>query len=505
MKTRLKRLRKKARIVNNRRAWKYYLRYFRWRSYILVISFFLTIAQAAVFLPVATTLRNILNKYIQAGDTAQIYKSGVIVLGLLLLHAAIRLTNKRIILHHNKRIHNLIRDDLFKKMYDVPKMFYTRLEGIKWHTIYTHDVMRLDQMSASLFTGFLPAIVICLALSAVMIYISPVLFLIVLAIAPIIFVTMLIITSRLKRVVFVRRKAIQKYSKRINFALNMMDLTRIQVAEDTEIERQVGHNAYLRTLEIRTAWLNEVFRTIQETLIMIATIILLVGGGLAAIKGSLSFGDLFTFYVVFMFCRRYIFQLFGFIPSIVNGDEALDRVWDIVSVDQDRPYQGNLAPTGGGSITLRDVYFSYGQEPLLDGINLEIREGEFVALQGDNGSGKTTLLYLILGFYRPHAGDILFGGISYEDLDIKAMRRQFGVVLQESPIFRGTIYENIMYGRVDVPEAQFQQACEISGVNEFVPVLKKGLQTQVGDSGLLLSGGQRQRIAIARALVTKPK
>ena len=238
---------------------------------------------------------------------------------------------------------------------------------------------------------------------------------------------------------------------------------------------------------------------------MIITIVLLVGGGMAAINEALSIGDLFTFYVVFMFTRRYIFQLFNFVPSLINGNEALERVYEIASVDADRPYHGTKLPSGDGSIDVLNCSFSYGDESLLEDVTLKIKPGEFVALQGDNGSGKTTLLYIILGFYKPHTGEARFGGIPYEELDIKAMRQQIGVVLQESPIFRGTIRENIMYGRQNVKDEEFRRACAISGVDAFVTDIRGGYDAEVGDSGLMLSGGQRQRIAIARALVTKPK
>jgi ABC-type bacteriocin/lantibiotic exporter with double-glycine peptidase domain len=100
---------------------------------------------------------------------------------------------------------------------------------------------------------------------------------------------------------------------------------------------------------------------------------------------------------------------------------------------------------------------------------------------------------------------VSFGGVPYEELDIQELRRQFGVVLQESPVFRGSIRENIMYGRKNVSQDAFEEALRLSGLTDFVKDLDKGLSTEVGDRGILLSGGQRQRIAIARALVTRPK
>jgi len=502
---RINRIRKKVRRIRKSAAWRFYLSYFRDRWYLLVVSLGLTILQAAVFLPVALILRTLLNDDIKNGNREQIGISGLMVAGLILAHMGIRMLNKRVILVHNKRIHNKLRDDLFARIYDVPKVFYAKLEGIKWHTIFMHDVLQLDAMSMTLFTGFIPAIVICLALSVVMIYINGLLFLIMVSVVPLIFITMVVTSGKMRRLAYTRRKAIQTYSKQVNFALSMMDLTRIQAAEGEEIAKQEKYNAALRVLDIRSNWLNEIYQSVQEMFIMMMTVVLLVGGGLAAMGSALTIGDLFTFYIVFMFARRYLFQLIGFTPTVIHGTEALERVYEIVSVDARNPYRGDRLPGPDSRICVEHVSFSYSSEPLLEDINFVLDEGEFVLLQGDNGSGKTTLINLILGFYQPDDGVITFGGVPYHELDIPELRRMFGVVLQESPVFRGSIRENILYGRKEVDPEAFEEALLLSGMNDFVKDLPKGLKTEVGDRGILLSGGQRQRIAIARALVTRPK
>ena len=496
---------KKSRLHINKKAWRFYLGYFKDGNHILVFSLFLTICQAAVFLPIALLMRKILNDYIAEGDTDKVLYAGLMVFGLLVANAGIRLLNKYLIVNHNKKIHNKLRDDLFVKMYDVPKIFYTRLENMRWHTIFTHDIMRLDAMSDAVLTSFIPAMVISMALGVVMIYINWILFLFILAIAPLLYLSIFYSSGRIRRLVFDRRKAIQQYNSRINFTLEMMDLTRIQVAEDQEISKQFSQNAFLRALDFKTAWLNEVFRTFQDTLIMLMTVVLIVGGGMAAITNSISLGDLFTFYVVFMFNRKYLLQVFSFAPTLINGSEGLERVYEIVSVNAERPYIGKIQTSGKADIIVDHISFSYTNDPLLKNISVHINEGEFVALQGDNGSGKTTLLYLILGFYRPHAGIVSYGGIPHDEIDIKSMRKEFGVVLQESPIFRGTIQENIIYGRKGYQEDAYKEACTIAGIDLFTKDLPDGINTEVGDRGLMLSGGQRQRIAVARALLTRPR
>ncbi len=326
-----------SKIFDNKKAWAFYIDYYRSKKGVLALSILITLIQASLFVPLAMLMRKILNEYIPNSDQPNMIKAGIIVLGLLLGTSVMRLINKYIILGHNKEVHNRLRDDLFKRLYNVPKSLYTRLENMRWHTIFIHDIVVLDGMSMRMLTTFLPSIVICTALGFVMLYINWILFLIMLIISPFVILTVLLTTKRIKKVVYLRRQAIRKYSSQINFALNMMDLTRIQVAEDVEISRQEQHNAYIRALDFRVGWLNELFQTIQDTLLMMMTLILLIGGGIAAINNSISLGDLFTFYVVFMFNRKYLMQLFNFIPSMINGSEALDRLYEIVGVDEKRP------------------------------------------------------------------------------------------------------------------------------------------------------------------------
>jgi ATP-binding cassette subfamily B protein/subfamily B ATP-binding cassette protein MsbA len=137
-------------------------------------------------------------------------------------------------------------------------------------------------------------------------------------------------------------------------------------------------------------------------------------------------------------------------------------------------------------------------------VSLRIEPGEHAALFGPNGAGKSTVVSLILGLYRPQDGHLAADGVPYGEVDVRGLRRQIGVVLQDPVIFPGTIAGNIAYGRPDATEAEIRAAAELATAAAFIDTLPDGYETQVGDEGGLLSGGQRQRIAIARALIARP-
>lgn len=156
-------------------------------------------------------------------------------------------------------------------------------------------------------------------------------------------------------------------------------------------------------------------------------------------------------------------------------------------------------------IEFRDVSFHYGERLAIDGVSINIRRGEFVALVGPSGAGKSTLADLILRLRDPDAGEVRIDGVSLRELSQSDYRRMFGVVSQENLLFHDTVRNNIQYGRDDVTPEMVEQAARVANAHAFVSALPQGYDTVVGDRGVRLSGGERQRIAIARAVVHNPQ
>ncbi len=177
-------------------------------------------------------------------------------------------------------------------------------------------------------------------------------------------------------------------------------------------------------------------------------------------------------------------ELFALTPDVRDGREPIADFTDAIRVD--------------------NVSFDYGAERVLDGVTLEIKKGELVALVGPSGTGKSTLADLILRLYDPVAGRITIDGRDVRLFRQDAYRRLFGVVSQEALLFNATIRENIAYGRDGLSEADIVRAARIANAHDFIAELPDGYDTMVGDRGVRLSGGQRQRVAIARAVVGRP-
>ena len=146
--------------------------------------------------------------------------------------------------------------------------------------------------------------------------------------------------------------------------------------------------------------------------------------------------------------------------------------------------------------------FEYTKDkPVLKNVNLNIKAGQTIALVGNSGGGKTTISSLLPRFYDVKSGTITLDGINIKDLDLDCLRDNIAIVFQDNFLFCGTIRENILFGRENVSEEQLQKAIHSACLDEFISTLKDGLDTQIGERGVLLSGGQKQRIAIARAFI----
>ncbi len=220
----------------------------------------------------------------------------------------------------------------------------------------------------------------------------------------------------------------------------------------------------------------------------------------------LSVGMLFAF---FAYKETFAARVSGLIDKAVElrmlrlqGERLADIVMTAPEQDNAQPARA-LAP----SIELRGVSFRYatGEADVLQNINLRIEPGESVAIVGPSGCGKSTLLKIMLGLHEPTAGEVLVGGVPLVRVGLQAWRDQVGVVMQEEPLFSGSVADNIGFFAAQPDRAWLQQCARIAAVHDDIEAMPMGYNTLIGDMGAALSGGQKQRILLARALYKRPQ
>lgn len=232
-------------------------------------------------------------------------------------------------------------------------------------------------------------------------------------------------------------------------------------------------------------------------------------GGKQIITGVLTLGEWqeFSLYLVYLFFP--IAQLGFIITQFSQATASADRIFEILDTKSDiadKPDAIEL-PSVKGEVKFERVTFRYfsGGAPVLDDVTFEARPGERIALLGATGSGKSTIINLLPRFYDPSEGLITIDGHDLRDIKVDSLRRQIGIVLQETTLFSGTIRDNVAFGRPDASEEEVIAAAKAAQAHDFILSFPEGYNTHVGERGTTLSGGQKQRVAIARALLLDPR
>jgi subfamily B ATP-binding cassette protein MsbA len=221
---------------------------------------------------------------------------------------------------------------------------------------------------------------------------------------------------------------------------------------------------------------------------------------------SLSLGTLLSFALAMQVTYRPMKDLTKAWTQLQDAVPAADRFFELIDVPGEQPDPPGAATFDGvrEGIRFEHVSFSYGREPVLRDVSLEVRAGETIAIVGRTGSGKTTLVDLLLRFFEPDRGGISIDGVDIRRLERRSLLDRVAVVTQDPFLFAGSIRDNIRYGAPGASDADVERAAVAAHVMEFVDELPEGFDTDVGDAGVRLSGGQRQRVAIARAIVRDP-
>jgi subfamily B ATP-binding cassette protein MsbA len=311
-----------------------------------------------------------------------------------------------------------------------------------------------------------------------------------------------------------KRKAVQSQES-LGRIVNILDETlggmRVVLAFNArnfilrKIDKETAHH---RKVNLSISRKNELASPVSEILgVMIVAAILYFGGSLV-LSGeyNLDAGSFLVFIGIFANIIQPAKNFSNGITSLQKGTVSAQRIFALIDEEpavKNKP-GAQMLSSFERDIVFRDVTFAYDREPVLKNINLTIAKGKTIALVGSSGGGKSTLADLVPRFYDPTSGEILLDGISLSDYELESLRRQIGVVTQESILFNDTIFNNIAFGMDDAREEDVINAAKVANAHEFISQTEHGYQTVIGERGSKLSGGQRQRLSIARAVLKNP-
>ena len=251
--------------------------------------------------------------------------------------------------------------------------------------------------------------------------------------------------------------------------------------------------------------------TLTPTIEFVAAVgvsIILWYGGNSVINGSITAGSLVAFLTYAVNISNPIKRLSRVIGNIQKALAAAQRVFDVLDLPEviKNAPDAKALPKVKGDVRFNDVSFAYNEnEEVLSHVSFEVKPGEMIAFVGPSGAGKSTVASLLPRFYDATNGSITIDGQDIRKVTLDSLREQVGIVPQETVLFNGSVYDNILYGRLDATREEVEAAAKAANAHDFIMQLPNGYETMLGDRGMNISGGQRQRISIARAILKNPQ
>jgi ATP-binding cassette subfamily B protein len=342
----------------------------------------------------------------------------------------------------------------------------------------------------------------------VMLYLSPLLALVSVVVAP----SLLIVSYRMRWRIFPATWDGQQREgdlvQIVDEDLNGVRVVKAFGQEQREVERIADAAKTLYGSQMRAVRLQSRYQPLLEAIPMFAQVAILALGGWLALKHDITLGTFLAFSTYVTQLMAPARQLAGVLTIGQQARAGLERIFqllDLPAAISDKPDAVDL-PDLHGDIQFSDVHFRYGDgDPVLQGVDLHIEPGERVAVVGPSGSGKSTLAMLVPRFYDPTVGTVRIDGHDVRDVTLHSLRRQVGVVFEDSFLFSDSVRANIAYGDPDATDEQIEAAARAAQAHDFITELPRGYDTAIGERGLTLSGGQRQRVALARAILYDPR
>ena len=401
-----------------------------------------------------------------------------------------------------------IRKAVFEKLQRLSLDFYDKNKTGTIMSYVTNDVNALQSAMVENVVEMVTESVILIASIVMMIYLDWRLFLVTFSTFPVVLLFIDQFGKRIRKSGSRIQEATADITSVLQETVSSARVIKSFVREEYEINRFDKENMNNFRANMKYAQLSATLTPTIEFVAAVGVTIILWYGGNSVIDGTITAGSLVAFLTYAVNISNPIKRLSRVIGNIQRAMAAAQRVFDVLDLPESIKNlpEAKVLPTVKGQVSFNNVSFSYNPgEQVLNNVSFSVKPGEMIAFVGPSGAGKSTVASLLPRFYDVTDGSITIDGHDIRHVTLDSLREQVGIVPQETVLFNGSVYDNILYGRLDATQEEVEAAAKAANAHNFIMDLPKGYQTMLGDRGVNISGGQRQRISIARAILKNPQ
>ena len=401
-----------------------------------------------------------------------------------------------------------IRNEAFNKLIHSPISFFDKNKVGELTSRIATDVSLLQEMLMTTLAEFIRQWLTIIFSITIIFYTSAKLAFIMLSIVPIVLILTIVFSKTIKKLSKDAQDAAAESNSILSETLMGIKIVKAFANESYEMARYGKVNERIKNLSIKGAVRRGFFAAFIIVGMFGAVSIVIWQGVLLMQAGELENKEFIRFILFTIFLGASFGGVGSMFGTIQKSIGATERLMDIVNKDIEPIAENNTSVNLKGKVSFENVSFHYETRPdieVIKNLTLSVNEGQSIAIVGPSGAGKSTFASLLLRFYEPTSGAILFDGVNAKTFNLQALRSNMAIVPQEVILFGGSIRENIAYGNVNATYEEIEQAAKKANAFDFIQAFPKGFDTLVGDRGIQLSGGQKQRIAIARAVLKNPR
>jgi len=400
-----------------------------------------------------------------------------------------------------------LREEVDAKLGRLPLSYFDSTPRGDLLSRVTNDIDNISTTLQQTLTQLVTAVLTVIGVLAMMIWISPILALISVLTVPLSFVVTMLIARKSKPHFVGQWKWTGELNSHVEEMFSGHELVRVYGHREAAIVDFDSSNEQMYESSFRAQFISGMIQPALTFVSNLNYVAIAVFGGMRVASGAMSLGDVQAF---IQYSRQFtmpITQIAGVANLLQSGAASAERVFELLDASEEEPDDVNAARIvdPAGRISLENIRFRYREDtPLIDDLSLNVEPGQTIAIVGPTGAGKTTLVNLLMRFYEIQAGRILIDGINTHDATREDVRRCFGMVLQDTWLFEGTIHDNIAYGAENATQEDVEAAARASYADHFIRTLPDGYESKLSEQGENISAGERQLLTIARAFLADP-